>query len=186
MTLRNQIISPIESLLSDKTLGSKEKTETIARYLNEKPATIDQLRDIAAKAKDPVKATCIEAVEYVSKENPAVVNEAFFLFVSESLLAKAPRIKWESARVIANTARLFPEKLDTAISNLLVNTEHPGTVVRWSAATALGEIIKLNTFHNPELMPTLEAIAEREEKQSIRKIYLAALKMISNIPGKRK
>jgi hypothetical protein len=95
------------------------------------------------------------------------------------LTAKAPRIKWESAKVIGNTANLFITKLDTPIKNLLVNTEHEGTVVRWSAAFALGEILKLKTKHNKQLLPAIEAICKREEKNSIKKIYLDAMKKIA-------
>lgn len=166
----------ILTLFSDKSLGPKARTEMISQQLTDNLITIDQLTDIASTAKDPIKATCIEAVEFASKKNPAVVNERFFLFVSDCLSLKAPRIKWESARVIANTAGLFPEKLETAIGNLLVNTEHPGTVVRWSAATALAEIIKLKTSHNTDLLPAVDAICAREEKESIRKIYRAVKK----------
>ena len=60
--------------------------------------------------------------------------------------------------------------------DLLENTEHEGTVVRWSCAYALGEILKLKTKNNTELLPAIKAISEREEKNSIKKIYLAAMK----------
>lgn len=161
----------ISTILSDKSIGSKHRTEVIAQYLTDKLISIDQLEEMASKSKDPVKATCIEAAEFASKDNPEIINETFFRYVSETLTSKAPRVKWESARVIANTAKLFPGILDTAITNLLTNTEHPGTVVRWSSATALVEIIKLKTAHNAELMHAVTAIIEREEKESIRKIY---------------
>jgi hypothetical protein len=50
--------------------------------------------------------------------------------------------------------------------------------VRWAAAFALGEIIKLKLPINQDLVPTIENIIEREEKNSIKKIYQAALKKI--------
>jgi HEAT repeat protein len=99
-----------------------------------------------------------------------------FQFVTQALIAKAPRVKWESARVIGNTAHLFPDKLDEAIKNLLVNSKHEGTVVRWSAAFALGEILKLKTKHNASLLSAIEAICNSDEKSSIKKIYLDAMK----------
>jgi hypothetical protein len=80
--------------------------------------------------------------------------------------------------VIGNVARLFPENLETAINNLLVNTEHEGTVVRWAAAFALGEIIKTKAPISKGLIPAVEAICNREEKNSIRKFYVDALKKI--------
>jgi hypothetical protein len=168
----------IEELIKDKTIKPKEKTEAISRGLLDHTISIQDLLDVAAKGKDPVKATCIEAIEYASKQTPTIADEAVLAFVTTALTEKAPRVKWESAKVIGNIAHLFPAKLEGAIGNLLTNTEHEGTVVRWSAAFALGEILKLKTKHNKAFLPAVEAICEREEKNSIKKIYLAALKAL--------
>ena len=78
--------------------------------------------------------------------------------------------------MISNTAHLFTEILDEAITNLLNNSTHKGTVVRWSAALALGEILKLKTTHHKKLLPMLQSIVDKEEKNSIKKIYLDAIK----------
>jgi hypothetical protein len=93
-------------------------------------------------------------------------------------LDKAPRVKWESAKVIGNIAYLYPDKLDKAIGNLLTNSEFSGTVVRWSAAFALGEIVKLKTKRNKDLIPAVEAIIRRDDDNAIKKIYQAALKKL--------
>ena len=169
----------IAKLLNDKGKKPKEKTELLSNWILEGLINLDQLIDFAGKAKDPVKATCIEALEFATKQNPAAASLESFEFVSQNLASKAPRIKWESAKVVGNTAQLFLNNLDVAIKNLLENSEHEGTVVRWSAAFALGEILKLKTNYNAELLPALEAICLREEKQSIKKIYLAAIKKAS-------
>ena len=161
--------------LTDKTIKAKVKTETISKWLLTNKISVGELLTLAEKSKDPDKATCIEALEFASKKNPSIIDQKCFLYVSQSLTAKAPRIKWESAKVIGNTANLFITKLDTAIKNLLENTEHEGIVVRWSAAFALGEILKLKTKHNKNLIPAIEVICKREEKNSIRKIYLDAI-----------
>ena len=166
----------ISVFLTDKTIKAKVKTETISKWLLTNKIRPGELTALAEKSKDPDKATCIEALEFASKKKPTIVDQKCFLYVSQSLTAKAPRIKWECAKVIGNTANLFITKLDTAIKNLLVNTEHEGTVVRWSAAFALGEILKLKTKHNKQLLPAIEAICKREEKNSIKKIYLDAMK----------
>lgn len=166
----------IEELFKDKTTKSKEKTEIISKWIIETSLPVDELIAFAEKSKDPVKATCIEAMEYATKHNPNLADETAFTFITHTLTEKAPRIKWESAKVIGNTAHLFTENLDLAISSLIANTEHEGTVVRWSAAFALGEILKLKTKRNVTLLPTLENISEKEEKNSIKKIYLDAIK----------
>ncbi|MFZ4932111.1 hypothetical protein [Chryseobacterium sp. Mn2064] len=166
----------IEELIKDKTIKSKEKVEIISKWILEKTLPTDELIVFAEKSKDPIKATCVEALEYATKQNPTLADDTVFSFVIQTLTEKAPRIRWESAKVIGNTAHLFPENLDKAITNLLDNTVHEGTVVRWSAAFALGEILKLKTHHNATLLPALENISEKEEKNSIKKIYLDAIK----------
>ena len=166
----------IEELFKDKATKAKEKTEIISQWILDTSLPTDELIAFAEQSKDPVKGTCVEAMEYATKHNPGVADEAVFSFVTNTLTEKAPRIKWESAKVIANTTHLFPEKLNEAITNLLANTEHEGTVVRWSAAFALGEILKMKTKHNKILLPALDSISEKEEKNSIRKIYLDAIK----------
>ena len=166
----------LDELLQDKTIKPKEKTETISKWILDKSLPIEELIAFAEKQKDPAKATSIEAIEYATKQNPNIVDETVLIFVTNTLTAKAPRIKWESAKVIGNIAYLFPTKLEKSIDNLITNTEHEGTVVRWSAAFALGEILKLKTKHNKELLPVIEAICEKEEKNSIKKIYLEAIK----------
>ena len=60
----------------------------------------------------------------------------------------------------------------------MLQTEHSGTVVRWSAAYALSEILKLKTNANKTLLPTIESIIDKEEKDSIKKIYRKAIKEV--------
>nr|WP_315034592.1 hypothetical protein [uncultured Chryseobacterium sp.] len=166
----------IEQLIKDKTTKSKEKVEIISKWIIDTSLPSDELIAFAEKSKDPVKATCIEAIEYATKQNPTLADETVFTFVAQTLTEKAPRIKWESAKVIGNISHLFTENLDQAIVNLLANTGYEGTVVRWSAAFALGEILKLKTKYNATLLPDLENLSEKEEKNSIKKIYLDAIK----------
>jgi hypothetical protein len=166
----------IAELLNNKNIKPKLKTETLSNWLLDKTISTDQLIQFATSSKDALKATCIEAIEFATKQQPDILNTTDFDFILLGLEAKAPRIKWESAKVIANTIHLFPEKIDLTIHRLLQNTEHIGTVVRWSAAMALGEIIKFKTTVNKNLIPAVDAILKREEKSSIKKIYLAALK----------
>jgi hypothetical protein len=162
--------------INDKTHGTKEKTEQLAQWLLESVLTVAALIKFADTSKGAVKAICMEALEHATKINPAVADKDCLCFAVLSLKDNEPRVKWESARVIGNIAHLFPRHIDAAVRNLLENTGHKGTVVRWSAAFALGEIIKIKTALNMELIPTVTHIIEQEEKNSIRKIYLAAIK----------
>ena len=168
----------LDIILSDKSIKPKEKTEKLSQLLLTKAMSVNDLLVFADSQKDPAKATCIEAVEYATKQKPDLADLKVLDFVTKSLASKAPRVKWESAKVIGNIAHLFSDKLDSPITGLLNNTEHSGTVVRWSSAFALGEILKLKTIHNSDLLPAIEQICENEEKNSIRKIYLEAIKKV--------
>lgn len=168
----------INELFANKSLKPKEKSEILQRWLLDEVLKVDDLLAYAENSKDPVKGACIEALEYASKSRPKIVTRSGFQFLTRMLSATAPRVKWESAKVIGNSAHVHADQLASVIQGLLDNSEHEGTVVRWSAAFALGEILKLNTALNAELLPAIEAILQREEKTSIRKVYAHALKMV--------
>ena len=169
----------LHALFNDKSIKSKEKTEKISEWLLDNAQNTRTLLDFAEKSKPPVKAACIEAMEFATNQNAEIMTREWFSFVTQSLLDIAPRVKWESAKVIGHTAHLFENDLEEAINNLLSNVEHQGTVVRWSAAYALGQIIKIGTSHNKELMPLIEAICVCEDKNSIKKVYLNAIKRLN-------
>ena len=127
-------------------------------------------------AKDVPKATCIEALEWRTKLTPEWLLTDTLLFVLTSLPGPAPRIKMESGRVVANVIHLHPDLVEKAIANLLPNTADEGTTVRWSAAMALGAIVKMKTEFNETLLPALRVISDSEEKNSIKKIYTDSFK----------
>lgn len=167
----------LTQLFGDKTLKPKEKTEQLSLALSKAEVTMPELLEFVGTAKDPVKASCIEAIEWVTRKQPEITDVNCFHFLNEALTSKTPRIKWESARALANCIQQFPDQLEAVVVPLLENAEHPGTVVRWSAAHALAEIVKLKTALNKELLPALEQLAVKEEKNSIRKLYLAGMKV---------
>ena len=166
----------LAELLTNKTKKAKEKVETISKWLLDSSLPTDELLAFAENAKDPEKATCIEAIEFATRQNAKIADETVFAFVTKTLTENAPRVKWESAKVVGNIAHLFPTKLSKAISNLLTKSEYDGTVVRWAAAFALGEILKLKTKHNKDLLPAIEAICDREQENGVKKKYLDAIK----------
>lgn len=168
----------IELLFNNKDFKPKEKTTIISNWLLSESLSVEELIVFAENKKDAIKATCMEAAEYATKQNPKIATESLFVFACDSLTEKAPRLKWESAKVIGNIAFLYPENLTKAIENLLDNSSHDGTVVRWSVAYALCEILKLQTKHNIELIKKTMLICEQEEKNGIKKIYNSCFKKL--------
>lgn len=165
----------LKALFADKTTKPKETIEILSTAVLNGEVETSELIEFATSQKDPVKASCIEALEFATQTKPELLDDNAFDFVTENLSAKAPRIKWESAKVIGNTAKIFSKKLSSAIEKLIENTIHEGTVVRWSAAYALGEILKLEE-HTAKLLPVAKEIMKKEEKASIQKIYQKAIK----------
>lgn len=163
-------------------MKAKAKVATIGEWLVNKELATEELLVYAEKQKATDKATCIEALEYATKKDPALVaDEQVLVFVTRALADDEPRIKWESAKVIGNIAKLFPAQLDKVIPQLLVNATHTGTVVRWATAYALAEILQLKTDHNKKLLPKIEVLCEKEEDNGVKKKYLNALKKSKKI-----
>lgn len=168
----------IEALFKDKGLKPKARTEQLCQLLLQQQMAVPDLIAFARSAGDSPKATCIEALEFATRQDPALADTAVWELACTSLASKAPRVKWESAKVIGNIAHRFPQQVDEAIVPLLNNAEHTGTVVRWSAAFALCAILRLKTKRNKELVPAIEAILASETNNAVRKQYQAALKAI--------
>lgn len=168
----------IEQIFQDKSIKAKEKVKTLGEWLLNDELPIDELLAYAEKQKATDKATCIEAVELATKTKPNIADENLLDYVTKSLKDEEPRVKWESAKVVGNIAKLFPEKLDKAITNLLPNAENNGTVVRWATAYALAEIVKLKTENNVTLLPKVETLCDKEEDNGVKKKYLDALKKV--------
>lgn len=168
----------LTALFADRSLKPKEKVDALASLISSGSVEVNEVVTFASPAKDPVKASCIEAIERLAASNPGSVPATAVDFCIASLNDKAPRIKWESAKVIGHCIHRHPKKVNEAVRALLDNTEHDGTVVRWSAAYALSRIVTMGLPLNRSLIPALEAIAAREEKNSIRKIYADAVKAV--------
>lgn len=163
-------------IFTNKSLRPKEKTKALADCILTEEIQISELLTFAASSKDAIKATCIEALEIVTQQHQITIDESVLHFVGQNLASKAPRVKWESAKVMGNIAKLFPHQIEHYLASLILNTKHEGTVVRWSAAYALSQIILLQTEANQTLLPVANQILASDEKNSIKKIYQQALK----------
>lgn len=168
----------LENLFEDKSIKAKAKAKQIADWLLNNELPLDELLAFTEKQQATDKATCIEAIETATKKSPAIGTEELLVFVTNTLKDDEPRVKWESAKVIGNIAKRFPEQLDNSIKMLLPNAKNKGTVVRWATAYALAEIIKLKTQSNKDLLPKIEILCEKEEDNGVKKKYIDALKKV--------
>lgn len=168
----------LTELLNDKSIKAKGKVIQISEWLTKGTLPTDELLAYVEKQNPSNKATCIEAIEFATKDKPALGDESEFLFVTKMLKENEPRVKWESAKVICNTAHLHPKKLKGTIDHLLINANYDGTVVRWATAMALGKILTLKTDQNKTLLPILEKLCAKEKENSIQKKYQDAFKKV--------
>ena len=172
----------LQALFANKEMKPKERTEALCQMVLDGTVPVSDLMAFAIATKPPVRATCIESLEFGTRQG-LTIQEDVLQWILSCLGQKEPRVKWESAKVTGNTIAAYPHLIANAVAALLPNTSHEGTVVRWSAAWALGEIVKLNTGINQELCPALANIMAQEEKGSISKIYAAAFKKIGYKPA---
>ncbi len=165
-------------LFKDKTIKAKAKVAQVGDWVLSDALPVHELLAFSETQNASDKATCIEALEYATRKKPGIADESLLDFMTTALQEDEPRIKWESARVIGNIAKLFPASLSKAIDHLLINATHSGTVVRWSSAFALGEILKLKTADNKTLLPAIESLSLKETDGGVQKKYHDALKKV--------
>ncbi len=165
-----------EILQSDKK--PKEKVSLLANKVKKNLKLIDELIEYFQIGTKAEKGNCIEVLEYVSQDNPDIVLP-YVDFVIEHINEDAPKIKWETARVIGNLAQKFPEKAAKAVPKLLDNTKDKGTVVRWSVAFALTEIAKNSPKSQKALTAKFQNILKAEKNNGVKNVYLKTLKALN-------
>ncbi len=155
----------------------KEKVSLLAKKIREDETLIPQLLECFQAGSAGERGHCMEALEFVSQGKDDVVLP-YLDFVVRHLHDSAPRVKWEAAKIIGNVAKRFSDRVATAVPKLWENTKDPGTVVRWSAAYALTEIVKNQPQMQRELVPKFSDLVKREANNGVRNIYLQALKVM--------
>ena len=156
---------------------SKELVTRLAKAVIGDPKILSSFKEDLKNAKPTERGACMEVLEYTSKENPAVAKphiETVIAYLSD----KAPKVKWESARILGNVAQRYPEDVAKSVDELLANTKDNGTVVRWSAAYALSEIAKYNIKQRSQLLKHIDRILKSEGNGGVKNVYLKALKFI--------
>ncbi|MBP1644710.1 MAG: hypothetical protein H6Q16_285 [Bacteroidetes bacterium] len=166
----------IKELFNNKSIKGIEKVRQLTLAISNNEILIEDIKEICKTLKDSEIAYCMEAIEAVTISNPEISNIEYFKFASSYIDSKSNSLKRESARVIGNIAMLYPKDLDKPIKSLLNNTNDNGIVVRWSAAYALSRIVILPEYANSKLYDQLVEICDKEEKNSIKNIYLKAFK----------
>jgi HEAT repeat protein len=163
----------------------KEKVDLLAEKVKEDRNLFAQLVECFEAGSATDKGNCIEAMEYVSEDEPDIILPHLD-FIIEQVNHAASRVRWESARIIGNVAQEYPDQIARAVPKLLANTNDTGTVVRWSAASALVEIAKNSPESQKELIPKFKEILKKEKNNGVRNIYVKALESLGQKPERER
>jgi HEAT repeat protein len=155
----------------------KALTEHLAAIVLADASSVESLFGALQAGNDKEKGVCLEVLEAVTRQRPELASGRI-PFIIGFIGYKSPKARLESSRVVANVACRYPDGTAGAVPALLKNTDDEGTVVRWSAAFALGAILKHNERERRLLLPKIEAILKKEENNGVRNLYLKALKAI--------
>ncbi|MDR1969729.1 MAG: HEAT repeat domain-containing protein [Candidatus Nomurabacteria bacterium] len=126
----------------------------------------------------------LEEMEAITREKPESLSKDDFDFAVQFITDGNNAQKRESSRIVGNVAAVFPDEMDKIIPKLLLNTKDDGTVIRWSAAYALGRIIATPKYAKSDLFGKVTKLAAVETENGIKNQYLVGLKKAEKQRGK--
>ena len=160
-------------------LKAKAKAVAIGNMILDGNVSNKQLIAAAKKANPVNKANIVEGIQLATEKDPSFADKELFTWLCKCMADDTDRVKWEAARSLANIIPSQPSLASKALNAALVNTEHKGMVVRWSAAKLLAATYVHHAPSREDLKPVIEAIILRETDNAIRKIYQKALRAVS-------
>ncbi len=142
---------------------------------------VEKFMDYFVTARGVDKGACADAMKHISLKSPGLLApyiDTLIRYVNYPL----PRVRWGVPESIGNLAKDYPELVVNAIPSLLKNTTQDktnGTVVRWCAAYALGEIAKNNPGTRADLVSIINDLIAKEQNNGVKNVYIKALKAIN-------
>jgi len=169
-------------VIAEDIRGWKGKPKELVAYLTEKiagntelfPEVIELLK-VGSKVE---KGTCADILKHVSAAKPELLApfiDDLIPYINYDL----PRVKWGVPEALANVSAKYPVEAAKAIPKLLLNTGDESTVVRWCAAFAITEIAKNSPSEQKMLVPKMQQLAQAENNNGVKNVYLKALKKIN-------
>jgi hypothetical protein len=163
----------IEQILKSKR-RQKEKVTLLAEKVRKDKKLVAQLVECFEVGTVAEKGHCMEAMQYISKDEPEIVLPHID-FVVDHFGDSGARVKWEVAEIIHNVAQRYPEKVTKAVPKLLASIDDRSTVARWSVAYALTEIATNSPRLQKELILKFKEILQKEKNHGVRNVYIEAL-----------
>lgn len=166
----------ILEILNNKSLKAIEKRTQIINALEKNMDSLKEVTIICNSLNDKQIAIILEAIEEITNKELIQVDVDYLIFAEGYILSDNNSCKREASRIVGNLAKRFPDKLDTAIKNLLKNTNNESTVIRWGSAYALSRIIVLPQFAKTDLFNEINCICDKEQENGVKNQYLKSLK----------
>lgn len=169
-------------MIAEDIRGWNGKPKELVAFVTEKvtanPALFPEIIALLKSGSKVEKGTCADILKHVSAANPELVApyiDDLLAYINYDL----PRVKWGIPETLGNVSAKYPVEAAKAIPNLLKNTSDDSTVVRWCAAFAITEIAKNSGREQQKLLtPKMQALAETEDNNGVKNVYLKALKKI--------
>jgi len=158
----------IREVTSNKSLKANEMVEILCKMIS---TDVHLFLNDMAKLASADRVRAMEALELYTRAHVIDEIEMVEKLVMHGIMQSNTGLIREACRVIANTASA-DLNYDNIVVRLLELSEHGGTVIRWAAATALVSLASHHPIQRRRLEEVFESILAREEKNSIRKIYL--------------
>ncbi len=166
-------------ILTDKSLKTTEKRAVIISAIVNDSISLNEIINVSHSLNEKHIAIILEAIEEITNKKLKQVDSSCIAFAEKYILSDSNLCKREASRIIGNLAEQYPKELDSAIKNLIQNTNSESTVIRWGSAYALSRIIVLSEFLNTNLFKEISDICDREQENGVRNQYLKALKKVS-------
>ncbi len=171
----------IKQIIDDKSLKRLEKRKAIVEGIVNGSFDFSAISAACSFLPEKNISLLLETMEEVSRSKEFSLGEDYLNLAERYILSSDPSCKREASRIVGNLTAAFPAKLDRAITALLQNADHDGTVIRWASAYALSRIVIIPQYARGPLFEQISSLCEKEEENGVKNQYRKALKKAQKI-----
>lgn len=120
----------IKQIIDDKSVKRLEKRDVIVEGIINGIFDFSAVSAVCSFLPDKKVSLLLEAIEEVSRSKEFSLEKDYLELSESYILSSDPSCRREASRIVGNLAAAFPENLDHAITALMQNANHDGTVIR--------------------------------------------------------
>lgn len=166
----------ITQIIDDKSLKRLEKRKALIEGIVNKSFDFSAISEACSSLPEKSISLVLESIEEVSRCKEFALEEDYLNLSEKYILSSDPSCKREASRIVGNLAAAFPAELEHAITALLQNADHDGTVIRWASAYALSRIVIIPQYAKGPLFEQISNLYEKEKENGVKNQYKKALK----------